>query len=156
MVTVVHTEHIARSRERVFDHVIRHQAENHPNWEDEVLEIRSLDEIEGVGHRSVMVRREHGRTREVVNRCTEYDDGHLAVYVHEADGPMGFTIRFEFEDDGPDACNLTVTVTMTPHGPLVLMTPLLKLNGPRRSARIAGRMRQVVEATPSTRGQTAQ
>jgi hypothetical protein len=156
MVTVVHTERVARSRERTFDAVVRHQRENHPRWEDEVLEVRSLDEIEGVGHRTVMVRREHGRTRELVHRCTEYDDGHLAAYLHEGDGPMDFAIRFEFGDDGSEACTVTTTVTMTPHGPMVLLTPLLKLAGPRRSARIAGRMREVVEATSETRGQAAQ
>ena len=151
MITVVHTEHVGRSREHTFDVVIRHQAQNHPLWEDEVLEVRSLDDIVGVGHRSAMVRREYGSTREVVNRCVEYDDGRLAAYVHEAERPMGFSIRFAFEDDGPQACTITVTVTMTPHGPLVLMTPLLRLGGPRRSARISRRMREVVESTPRYR-----
>jgi hypothetical protein len=149
MVTVVHTEHIARSREHAFDVVVRHQAENHPLWEDEVLEVRSLDDIVGVGHRAVMVRREHGATRELVHRCVEYDDGRLAAFVHEGEGPMGFAIRFAFEDQGPDGCAITVTVTMTPHGLLVLMTPLLRLGGPRRSARISRRMREVVERTPA-------
>ena len=156
MVTVVHTERVARSREHAFDVVIRHQAENHPRWEDEVLEVRPLDGIDGVGHRTVMVRRERGRTRELVHRCTEYEEGRVAAYQHEGEGPMDFAIRFAFEDDGADACTVTSTVTMTPHGALALMTPVLKLAGPRRSARISGRMREVVETTPVTRGQTAQ
>ena len=156
MVTFVHTQRVARSREHTFDAVIHRQAENHPHWEDEVLEIRSLDEIVGVGHRNVMVRRELGRTREVVNRCTEYEEGRLATYVHDDAGSMDFEIRFEFEDAGSDACTVTATVTMTPHGPMVLITPLLKLTGRRRGDRISRRMREVVEATPATRGQAAQ
>ena len=42
MPTIVHTERVQRSAEHCFDVVIRHNRENHPRWEPEVLEIREV------------------------------------------------------------------------------------------------------------------
>ena len=86
-------------------------------------------------------------TSEVVNECVEYVDGERAAYSHP-DPPMDFWIRFDFVADGPDACLVTATVRMQPHGALRLMTPLFRLRGPARSARSSRRMREVVEETP--------
>ena len=151
MVTIRHTQPVRRSAAHAFDVVIRHNQENHPRWEDEVLEVRPLtDGPVRVGSRSVMVRRERGRTREVVNEVVEYVDGQRVAYQHRADGgPMDFHIRFEFVPTGADTSEVRSTVTMTPHGAFVLMSPLLKLGGPRRSARISERMASVIEDTPA-------
>ena len=149
MITVRVTRPVRTSAAHAFDVVVRHNADNHPRWEDEVEEIRPLDDLVGVGHRSVMVRRERGRVLEVVNRCVEYVDGARAAYEHEGDGPMDFWIAFDFEDTALGASTITVTVRMTPRGALRLLTPLLRLGAPRRSARIVGRTVEVIEETPA-------
>lgn len=149
MIDVTLTRPVRASAAHAFDVVVRHHVENHPRWEDEVVEIRPLDDVVGVGHRSVMVRRERGRVFEVVNRCVEYDDGRRAAYEHEGDGPMDFWIAFDFADTGPAASTLTATVRMAPRGALRLMTPLFRLSAPRRSARIVERTVAVIEETPA-------
>src|SRR5690242_73601 len=99
--------------------MVTRQAENHPRWEDEVLEVRPLDDIVGVGHRSVMVRQEGRKVREVVNECVAYVEGRRAAYEHH-DDLMDFGIAFEYADTEPGASTLTVTVRMQPHGLLKL------------------------------------
>jgi hypothetical protein len=128
--------------------VVRLQAVNHPRWEDEVLEVRPLDDTVGVGQFCVMVRKDGRRTHEVVNECVEYVDGARAAYSH-VDPSMDFWIAFDFTDTGAGTSELTVTVRMTPHGALRLMTPLFRLGAPKRSARIVGRTVQVIEQTPA-------
>ena len=82
MVTATVVREVARSAEHVFDVIVRHQAENHPRWEKEVLEVRQID-APAVGARSVMVRHERGRTREVANTCVEYVEDRHAAYQHD-------------------------------------------------------------------------
>ena len=94
-INVTLTRPVATSADHAFDVVVRHQADNHPRWEDEVVEVRPLDDIVGVGHRSVMVRHERGRTREVVNECVEYVDGARAAYSHVGKD-LDFWIAFDF------------------------------------------------------------
>ena len=147
-INVTLTRPVATTADHAFDVVVRHQADNHPRWEDEVVEVRPLDDIVGVGHRSVMVRHERGRTREVVNECVEYVDGVRAAYSHVGND-MDFWIAFDFADTAAGHSELTVTVRMTPHGFLRLMTPLFRLGAPKRSARISERTVQVIEQTPA-------
>src|SRR6476469_6400493 len=97
MIEVVHVQQVRSTAAHAFDVLIRHNAENHPRWEREVLEVRSLDETIGVGHRSVMVRREGGRTRDAVNECVEYVPGERAAYASSSRA-MDFWIRFDFAD----------------------------------------------------------
>jgi hypothetical protein len=149
VITVVVTRPVRASAAHAFDVVVRHNVENHPRWEDEVEEIRPLDDVVGVGHRSAMVRRERGRVFEVVNRCVEYVDGRRAAYEHEGSGPMDFWIAFDFEDTGPGASTITATVDMAPRGALRLLTPLFRMGAPRRSARIVDRTVTVIEETPA-------
>lgn len=148
MIDVAVSRQVQSSAAHAFDVVVRHNAENHPRWEDEVQAVRPLDELVGVGHRSAMVRRERGRVFEVVNRCVEYVDGRRAAYEHEGDGPMDFWIAFDFVDAGATTSTLTATVRMAPRGALRLITPLLRLGAPRRSARIVERTVAVIEETP--------
>lgn len=152
MPTIVHTERVQRSAAHCFDVVIRHNRENHPRWEPEVLEIR---EVTGgpirLGHRSVMVRRERGKIREVENECVEYVEGRRVAFSHP-DPQMDFDIAFDFNPVSDSETDVVATVTMQPHGALRVLTPILKLAGPRKSARISSQMRRVVESTPAYNG----
>jgi hypothetical protein len=148
MIEVTTTVQVDRSAAHAFDVVVRHQAENHPRWEDEVVEVRPLDEIVGVGHRSVMVRRELGGTRERVNECVEYVDGRRAAYSH-SDRGMDFWIAFDFAEVAPERCEVTASVRFTLMGALRLMTPLFRLDAPRRGERITRSMGRVIEQTPA-------
>lgn len=147
MITTTVTKEMDCSAEHVFDVVVRHQADNHPRWEREVREVRQLDEP-GPGARSVMVRHERGRTREVANTCVEYVEGRRAAYEHDEPG-MDFRIAFDLTPAGPTSCVLRVDVRMRPKGATRLMTPLFKLGIHRRSERITARMCDVVIATPA-------
>lgn len=150
MIEVIHVQPVRATAAHAFDVCIRHNVENHPRWEKEVLEVRSLDDTVGVGHRSVMVRREGGRTREVVNECVEYVDGERAAFSNSSPS-MDFWIRFDYADTGPGTSTVTSTVRMTPKGPLRALTPLFRLGGPRRSARISASAARVIEQTPAYR-----
>jgi len=148
MVSFSITRPVHASAAHAFDVVVRHQAENHPRWEDEVLEVRPLDTIEGAGHRSVMVRKEGRKVRERVNRCVEYVPGARAAYSHE-DPLMDFWIAFDFTPTGLQTSDLTVNVRLTPHGALRAMTPVLVLVTPRKGRRITARTVDVIEQTPA-------
>lgn len=154
MIEVVHVQEVQTTAAHAFDVMIRHNVENHPRWEKEVLEVRSLDGTEGVGHRSVMVRREGGRTRDVVNECLEYVADQRAAFASSTPS-MDFWIRFEYADTGPGRSTVTSTVRMSPKGPLRLLTPILRLGGPRRSARISASAARVIEETPVGRADAA-
>ncbi|WP_460792168.1 SRPBCC family protein [Nocardioides maradonensis] len=147
MVATTVTKEMSCSAEHAFDVMVRHHAENHARWEREVLEVRQLDEP-GLGARSVMVRHEHGRTREVTNTCVEYVEDRRAAYEHVEPG-MDFRIVFDLTPTGPTSCVLRVDVRMRPKGATRLMTPLLALGIHRRSERITARMCDVVIATPA-------
>ncbi len=153
MITVEHTVAVRASAAHAWDVMITHQAENHPRWEAEVLEVRPLDDIVGVGHRSVMVRKEGGRVREVVNECVEYVEGQRVAYQHR-DPTMDFDIAFDYADTGPGSSALSVTVRMQPHGFLRVMTPLFRLGAPKRTARISARTVEVIEQTPLSAAQS--
>lgn len=150
MIEVVHVQQVRSTAAHAFDVMIRHNVENHPRWEKEVLEVRSLDDTVGVGHRSVMVRHEGGRTRDVVNECVEYVADERAAFA--SFGPsMDFWIRFDFADTEPGQSTLTSTVRFSPKGPARLLSPLLRLGGPKRSARISANAARVIEQTPAWR-----
>jgi hypothetical protein len=153
MITVEHHLPVRASAAHAWDVMITHQAENHPRWEAEVLEVRPLDDIVGIGHRSVMVRKEGGRLREVVNECVEYDEGRRAAYQHRSP-TMDFDIAFSYADTGPGTSTLSVAVGIQLHGLLRLMTPLFRLGATRRAARISSRTVEVIEQTP-VRGKMA-
>jgi len=146
MIAVQHTVAVRAAAAHAWDVMITRQAENHPRWEAEVIEVRPLDDLVGIGHRSVMVRKEGGRIREVVNECVEFEEGRRAAYQHQ-DDTMDFDIAFTYADTGPGASTLTVEVRMQPHGLLRLMTPLLRVGVPRRTARISARTVEVIEQT---------
>lgn len=154
MIEVVHVQPVQATAAHAFDVVIRHNVENHPRWEKEVLEVRSLDDTEGVGHRYVMVRREGGGTRDVVNECVEYVIDQRAAFASSSRS-MDFWIRFDFADTGPGQSTVTSTVRMSPKGALRLLTPMFRLGGPRRSARISASAARVIEETPVGRTEAA-
>lgn len=147
MIATTVQKEVPCSAEHVFDVIVRHQADNHPRWEPEVLEVRQLDEP-GAGARSVMVRHEYGRTREVANTCVEYVADRRAAYEHDEPG-MRFRIAFDLTPTGPASCRLVVDVRMQPQGATRLMTPLFRLGIRRRSERITARMCEVVASTPA-------
>ena len=151
MITATVTREVASSADHAFDVVVRHQAENHPRWEKEVVEVRRVGPESGLGARSVMVRREIGRTREVENTCVEYVDGRRAAYEHTDPG-MDFWIAFDTVPAGPSTCHVTATVRLQPRGMLRALGPVLRLGTQRRTERITARMCEVIESVPAYGG----
>lgn len=150
------TVRINRPATVVFDSLVSHSLKNEPAWEPEVLEVRPL--APGplrTGSKVTMVRKESGRMVTTTYEIVALDAPHRLAARH-LDGPMGFWIEFAVSPAGPDASEVTVTVDMTPVGPMRLMTPLFVLLGPRRNARIARRMVEAIEAATAPARVTAQ
>jgi hypothetical protein len=142
--------HVQRSAETTFDYLGTHVYENHPRWEDEVLEIRPLDEPPvRVGSRAVMVRKGFPRPREVEYSVTELVPGQRIAFDHP-DSAMHFRLSFEVVPAGPSACDVHVHVEAVPHGPVRLMAPVMRRAFPARTQRITAQMVRVLEAdTPA-------
>ncbi len=153
MITVERTVTVQASAAHAWDVMITHQAENHPRWEAEVLEVRPLDDTVGVGHRSVMVRKDGRRVHEVINECVEYVEGQRVAYQHR-DPTMAFDIAFAYADTGPGTSTLSVRVQVQPRGLLRVMTPFFRLGAPKRTARITARTVEVIEQTPVSAAQS--
>ena len=142
-----HTQeiHIRKASSEVFDFVASRYAENHPRWEDEVVEIRRLDQGPiSEGSRFVMVRRDFGRTEEAVNEVVELVPGRRIAFRH-VDEKMDFHIAFNF-DPVAEGTQLRIEVGAQPHGAMRLITPMLRLRMPRIAVRNSERIRQLVES----------
>jgi len=145
------THRIDRTPESVFDVIGTDLYENHPRWEEEVVEIRPLTPGPvRLGSRAVMVREEHGRRSESTYEVTSFQPGRAIAFRH-LDGPMGFTLRLALAPVGDSATDLTVDVDMAPRGVLRLVTPLIALQLPGRTDRITRQMIALVEGRAATR-----
>jgi len=146
MPTFKRTYRIARSADEVFDFIGTHLFENHPRWEREVVEIRPLtDGPIHVGSRAVMVRQEYGRRSESTYEITAFELGRRVAARH-LDGSMDFDLSFGLAPVDDAASDLTVDVSMALRGRLRPLSPLLGLQMPGRSDRIARSMIALVEA----------
>jgi hypothetical protein len=80
--------HIDCPPEVVFDFVGTNNARNHPRWEREVLEVRQTTAGPmGPGTRTVMVRRDFGRVREVPHEVAEFVPGRVFA-LQTLGGPL--------------------------------------------------------------------
>jgi hypothetical protein len=141
---------VQRPADVTFDVIGTHVYENHPRWEPEVLEIRPLqDGPVRVGSRAVMVRKAFPRPREVEYSVTELVPGRRIAFDHP-DAAMHFRLSFEVVPAGADACDVHVHVEAEPHGPLRVLTPMMRRAFPGRSARISAQMARVVESVAPT------
>src|SRR5215831_11408729 len=102
-------EHIRRSPATVFDFVAIHQVENHPRWEDEVVEVRRPGPL-AVGQRGVMVRQEGKRRREVPFEVTEVVPDRR-VRFRSGSGGFSLDLTFDFEPRG-DETDFHVTAAL--------------------------------------------
>lgn len=142
-----HTQdvHIRKASADVYDFVANRYAENHPRWEEEVVEVRQLGQGPITeGSRFVMVRKDFGRIAEAVNEVVELVPGRRIAFRH-VDGSMDFHIAFNF-DPLADGTRLRVEVGAEPHGAMRLITPLLRLRMPRIAVRNTARIRDLVES----------
>ena len=138
--------HVERSAETTFDFIGTNVYENHPRWEDEVLEIRPLSEGPvRVGSSAVMVRKGFPRPREVEYSVTELVPGRRIAFDHP-DSAMHFHLSFDVVPAGATACDVHVHVEAVPHGPLRLMAPVMRRAFPARTRRISAQMVRVLEA----------
>lgn len=142
-----HTQdvHIRKASSEVFDFVARRYSENHPRWEEEVVEIRALDHGPiAEGSRFLMVRKDFGRIAEAVNEVVELVPGRRIAFRH-VDEKVDFHIAFNF-DPVAEGTRLRVEVGAEPHGAMRLIAPMLRLRMPRIAARNTERIRQLVES----------
>lgn len=137
--------HIQRPPARVFDFVATRYQENHPRWEQEVVEIRRLDQGPvALGSRFLMVRRDFGRTAEAINEVVELVPGRRIAFRH-VDAAIDFHIAFNC-DPVADGTRLRVEVAAEPHGAMRLAGPMLRLRMPKIAVRNTSRIRDLVES----------
>ncbi len=149
MSTYVSRHRVSRPIRDVFDFMGTHSYDNHPRWEEEVVEVRPLaDGPIGLGSRAVMVRDDFGQRREITYEVTEFTPPQRIAFRH-LDGRMLFEIAFELGERGPAETDLAVHVRMEPRGAFRLMSPLLAMNLPRTSERITRSMVSLIEAEPA-------
>lgn len=156
MPTFEATYHVARTPEEVFDVIGTHCYENHPRWENEVIEIRPLTPGPiGLGSRAVMVRQEFGRRSEAEYEVTAFDPPRRIAFRHPQDA-MLFELSFDLRAASNATTDLTVRVRMVPKGMLRLLSPLLALQLPRRTDRITGQMIELIEGRSSATASSLQ
>jgi hypothetical protein len=148
MMRYSNTRRIERPVAEVFDFAAVHCYDNHPKWEDEVLEIRPITQGPiDVGSRAIMVRRDFGRTSETEYEVTAYEPDRLVAFRHN-DPKMRFDIAFRFTPVG-DATDLQVDVEAQPTGFLKVMEPMMRRRMPKISGRIMDRLKVLLEAHPA-------
>jgi len=142
------TYRVARAADEVFDVIGTHLYENHPRWEREVVAIRPITPGPvHAGSRAVMVREEYGRRTEGTYEVTAFEPGRLVAARH-LDGPMDLDLSFRLAPLDGATSDLTVTVNMALRGRLRWLSPLLGIQLPGRSDRIARSMAALAEAGP--------
>jgi hypothetical protein len=125
--TVVSVESIVdRPPEVVFDFVARHQFENHPRWDPDLVEMSqtSLGPM-GIGTAARVVRRQGRRRVEGTATVRAYEPDRVAAWDVRF-GPFRLDQRAELipERDGA-ATRLRLSIDTTAHGPVRVILPLL-------------------------------
>ena len=136
-------EHIRRSPATVFDFVAVHQVENHPRWEDEVVEVRRPGPL-AVGQRGVMVRQEGKRRREVPFEVTELVPDRRIAF-RSGSGGFRLDLTFDFLPAPGDETDFQVTAALDLSGPLRLLSPLFALRFPKTGARITKKLASLLD-----------
>lgn len=138
--------HIRRTSGDVYDFVASRYADNHPRWDEDVVELRRLDQGPiAKGSRFVMkLRRGFGRIDEVLNEVVELVPGRCIAF-RSGSPAMEFNIAFNF-DSVADGTRLRVEVGAEPHGAMRVMSPMLRRAMPRIAARNTARIRELLEA----------
>lgn len=141
MIRYAFQEHIRRSPAEVFDFVAVHQEQNHPKWEEEVVEVRRPGPLR-IGLEGIMVRKEGGRTREVPFEVTDLVPDRRIAF---RSGSGGFRLDLIFDMRPADGeTDFHVDAALKLSGPLWLLTPVFRRKFPKRSARITRRLASVL------------
>lgn len=149
MISYTTVKPINRSAADTFDVVGTNVYENQTRWEPEVVEVRPITPGPvSVGSRSVMVRRDYGRTTENENLVTEFEPDRRIAF-HHPDPGLDFKISFEITPVSPESCTLEVEVQAQPQGWARIFEPILRLAMPKRGERIVQALVEVVESTPA-------
>jgi len=136
---------VTRSAEDAFEVIGTHVYDNHPRWEPQVLEIRSITPGPvGVGSRAVMVRRDYGRRSEVLYEVTEFQPPRRIAF-HHPDAGMDFEIRFDLTPLDDRSCELSVHLRVRPRGLARLLQPVIRRVMPRQAERTTTAMVDVIE-----------
>lgn len=144
------SRNINRPAAEVFEVVGTHAFEYHPQWEDEVVEVRRLTPPPmGVGSRAIMVRDERGKLNEVEYEVVGFDRGHRIDWHHNVPD-VDFDLSITVQDLGSNTSSITAELTMKLHGVRRVLEPLIAMGMPKRGARILEGMAGVAEtAAPS-------
>jgi hypothetical protein len=138
MITYEVREHIRRSPATVFDFVAVHQVENHPRWEDEVVEVRRPGPL-AVGQKGIMVRQEGKRRREVPFEVTELVKDRRIAF-RSGSGGFRLDLTFDFLPAPGDETDFHVKAALDLSGPLWLFSPLFARRFPKVGARISRKL----------------
>lgn len=141
---------INRPAAEVFEIIGTHAFEHHPQWEEEVVEVRRLTPPPmGVGSRGIMVRDERGKRKEVEYEVVRFDRGHRIDWHHnvpDADFDLSLTVQ----ELTADTSTITAELTMKLHGIQRVLEPMISMGMPKRGTRILEGMAGVAETAAPT------
>jgi uncharacterized protein YndB with AHSA1/START domain len=140
---------INRPVEDVFGYVS--EPKNEPTWHNDVVEVRTTSEgpVE-LGARLGWTVRFAG-LEDYTIEVTELEPNRLLrITTREGRGHPTLTHRFEPVDDGT---RYTRRVEIQPEGLFRVLQPVMRLQAPRRNARWAQNLKQVLEANVHAQGQ---
>lgn len=141
---------INRPAPDVFEVVGSHAFEYHPQWEEEVVEVRRLTPPpRGVGSRAIMVRDERGKRKEVEYEVVGFDRGHRIDWCHNVPD-MDFNLSITVQELSANTSSITAELSMKLHGVQRVLEPMIAMGMPKRGARILEGMADVAETASPT------
>jgi len=120
---------------------------NEVRWNPNAQRVEQLSDLPlGVGSAFRVIGRMMGRDLAVDVHVVELDPPRR-TRTRAASGPVGFETTYVVEPCRSGA-SVTMSVRVTAQGPLRLAGPLLQAGFRRRTARLAGRLKAAIEASP--------
>jgi hypothetical protein len=130
------TVRVHRPAATVFDAIASHCWTNDPACEPEVLGVKPDGGGLRVGGRVVMTRRESGKDITTTYEITKLEPPTRLALAH-IDGAMRFALDWQVRPAGGDETDVTVTMSIGLRGWMRLLTPIVALRAPGRTARIS-------------------
>ena len=142
---------VLRPVAEVFDFVATNGDRNNPRWEAEVLSWTDVTPRPiQKGTTAVMHRSDDGKRRDAHLLCTEFELDRRIAWKHTDPGPFKFAISFETVPVSARETELIARTDITLSGPLRLMAPLVRRRQARVGARLAGKVKELLESGATT------